>query len=187
MDKLIGKTYSLFKVNKVIDEIDKRSLSRKFDFINADLTETIVDDNKLDLTFTISESERFYVERINIFGNNITFENVIRNRLEIDEGDPFNELLNARSINNIRATNLFAKVNSEITDGTEIGTKILNITVEEKPTGEISIGAGAGTEGGTLGFSVSENNFLGKGVKLATALKLTEDTVKEVFSYESKL
>ena len=182
LDKLIGKTYSLFKVNKVIDEIDKISLSRQFDFINADLTETIVDNNKLDLTFTISESERFYVERINIFGNNITFENVIRNKLEIDEGDPFNELLNARSINNIRATNLFAKVNSEITDGTDIGTKILNITVEEKPTGEISIGAGAGTEGGTLGFSVSENNFLGKGVKLATALKLTEDTVKGSFS-----
>ena len=182
LNDLVGKNYSLFKVNKVIDEIDKISLSRQFDFINADITETIIEENKLNLTISISESERFFVERINIFGNNITFENVIRDKLEIDEGDPFNNLLNARSLNNIRASNLFSSVSSEIVDGSNQNSKIVNITVEEKPTGEITIGAGAGTEGGTLGFSVAENNFLGKGVKLSTAVRLTEDTIKGSFS-----
>ncbi len=182
LNDLVGKNYSLFKVNKVIDEIDKISLSRQFDFINADITETIIEENKLNLTISISESERFFVERINIFGNNITFENVIRDQLEIDEGDPFNNLLNARSLNNIRASNLFSSVSSEIVDGSNQNSKIVNITVEEKPTGEITIGAGAGTEGGTLGFSVAENNFLGKGVKLSTAVRLTEDTIKGSFS-----
>ena len=70
---------------------------------------------------------------------------------------------------------------SEVIEGSTKGTKIINVNVEEKPTGEITIGAGAGTEGGTLGFSVSENNFLGKGIKLGTALRLTEDTIKGSF------
>jgi len=52
----------------------------------------------------------------------------------------------------------------------------------EKPTGEISLGAGVGTDGGTIGFSVSENNFLGKGVKLSTSLRLSNDTVKGNFT-----
>ncbi len=182
LDKLVGKKYSLFKINNVINEIDKISLSRQFDFINANLIETIVDDNKINLSFNISESEKFYIERINVFGNNITYESVIRNKLEIDEGDPFNELLNARSLNNLKASNLFKSVKSEVIEGSTEGTKIINVNVEEKPTGEITIGAGAGTEGGTLGFSVSENNFLGKGIKLGTALRLTEDSVKGSFS-----
>ena len=45
------------------------------------------------------------VEKINIFGNNVTNENVIRNQLLIDEGDPYNEILSNRSINNIKGLN----------------------------------------------------------------------------------
>lgn len=182
LNKLNGERYSLNKVTDVIEEIDKISLSRQYDFINADLEEIKDGNNNLDLIINIKESEKFYVERINIFGNNITHERVIRDNLEIDEGDPYNNLLNAKSINNIRATNLFKFVNSEIKDGNDSNTKIIDITVEEKPTGEISVGAGAGTDGGTLGFSVSENNFLGKGIRLGSSLNLTEDSIKGEFS-----
>ena len=180
--KLKKKQYTLSSVTRIIDEIDKISLSRQYDFINANLTERKLDKNKLDLIFEVNESERFYIERINILGNNITHENVIRNKLEIDEGDPFNELLNAKSLNNLKASRLFKTVNSEVKNGEDINTKIISITVEEQPTGEISIGAGAGSEGGTVGFSVTENNFLGKGIKLGSTLRLTEDTVKGSFS-----
>ena len=62
---------------------------------------------KLILNFNIKESEKFYVERINIFGNNITIEEVIRNKLIVDEGDPFNELLFNKSIDNIKSLNIF--------------------------------------------------------------------------------
>ena len=75
-------------MKNVVEEIDKVSLSREYDFINADLEEIKKDNNKLDLIFNIKESEKFYVEKINIFGNNVTYESVIRNQLEIDEGDP---------------------------------------------------------------------------------------------------
>ncbi len=182
MNKLNEKRYSLNRITKVIDEIDKISLSREYDFINADFTITKVDQNKLDLVFNISESEKFYIQRINIFGNNITHESVIRNQLEIDEGDPYNELLSAKSINNLKSTRLFKDVSKEVKEGDDISTKIINISVEEKPTGEITIGAGAGTEGGTIGFSVSENNFLGKGIRLGSALRLTEDSITGSFS-----
>ena len=182
LNKLIGKKYSINKISQVVEEIDKITLSREYDFINASYSETVIDNNKLDIVFTVTESEKFYVERINIYGNNITHESVIRSNLEIDEGDPFNELLSSKSINNLKASNLFKSVNSSIIEGQEINTKIIDITVEEKPTGEIMIGAGAGSEGGTLGFSVSENNFLGKGIKLSSSLDLTEDTIRGLFS-----
>ena len=93
INKLLNSNYSLSKVTSVIEEIDKISLSREYDFINADLEEIKIENNLLDLVFNIKESEKFYVEQINVFGNNITFESVIRNELEIDEGDPYNELL----------------------------------------------------------------------------------------------
>ena len=96
LDKLINKTYSLSKITRVVEEIDKISLSREYDFINADLEENKKAENQISLIFNIKESEKFYVEKINILGNNITFENVIRRELEIDEGDPYNELLSGK-------------------------------------------------------------------------------------------
>ena len=182
LNKLVNKTYSINKISKVVEEIDKVTLSREYDFINAGYEETIIENNKLNIVFTVTESEKFYVERINIFGNNITHESVIRSRLEIDEGDAFNELLSSKSINNLKASNLFKSVKSSITEGQDLNTKIIDITVEEKPTGEIMIGAGAGSDGGTLGFSVTENNFLGKGIELSSSLDLTEDSIRGLFS-----
>ena len=182
LNKLVNKTYSINKISKVIDEIDKITLSREYDFINASYEETIIENNKLNIVFTVSESEKFYIERINVFGNNITHESVIRSKLEIDEGDAYNELLSSKSINNLKASNLFKSVKSSIIDGQDPNTKIIDITVEEKPTGEIMVGAGAGSDGGTLGFSVTENNFLGKGIQLSSSLDLTEDSIRGLFS-----
>ena len=182
LDRLKNKNYSFFKIAKIVDAIDKVSLSREYDFITAEIIEEKVSPNKLDITFAVSETEKLYVEKINIFGNNITEESVIRNQLEVDEGDPFNELLQTKSLNKIKNLNIFKSVDSELLDGSSPATKIINISVEEKPTGEISLGAGIGTDGGTIGFAVSENNFLGKGVKLSTSLRVGGDTVKGNFT-----
>ena len=64
------------------------------------------------------------------------------------------------------------------TKGKNIGTKIINISVEEKPTGEIMAGAGLGTSGTSLLFGVKENNFLGQGVSLDSKLNLGTDSIK---------
>ena len=181
LDKIKNENYSFIKVSKIVDAIDKISLSREYDFITAEIIEEKLSGNKIDIIFKVSETEKLYIEQINILGNNVTEESVIRNQLEIDEGDPFNELLQAKSLNEIRSLNIFKTVKAEIIEGSTPATKIININVEEKPTGEISLGAGIGTDGGTLGFGVSENNFLGKGVQLSTSLRLGADSVKGNF------
>jgi outer membrane protein insertion porin family len=180
--KLQGKSYSLNKVNKILDEIDKVALSKQYEFIDADFTESIVDENKIDVSISMKETDKFYVEKINISGNSITLEEVIRNSLIVDEGDPLNKILFNKSINNLKSKNIFAVVENQIIDGSNENLKIVNIQVEEKPTGEISLGAGIGSMGGTLGGGIKENNFLGKGVSLNTRLSLTANSVKGNFS-----
>ncbi len=182
LSKLKDEKYSLIKLNKVVDQIDQISVSRLYDFIDATIETNMVEDDKLDITFVVKESEKFYVKKINVLGNNITEERVIRDMLEVDEGDPFNKLLHAKSINNMKARGIFQKVDSKIVDTTDGKLKNIDITVEEKATGEILVGAGVGSEGGTAQFSVSENNFLGKGVKLSTGLRISETRLRGNFT-----
>ena len=141
-----------------------------------------IEDNLINLTFDIGESEKFYVEKINILGNNVTREEVIRNNLLVDEGDAFNELLQTRTLNNLRGLNFFSKVESEILDSENENKKIINITVEEKPTGEIMAGAGVGTGGGTFAFGVSENNFLGRGIAFSSDISVSAERLNGIIS-----
>ncbi|WP_415324188.1 outer membrane protein assembly factor BamA [Candidatus Pelagibacter sp. Uisw_127] len=180
-DKMRGEVYSLNSIDKILNEIDKITLENRYEFLTSDVNEEIID-NLINLTFNIKESEKFYVEKINIFGNNITREDVIRNNLEVDEGDPFNNLLHAKSINNLKALNFFRTVSAEVLDGSITNQKIINIQVDEKPTGEISAGAGIGSDGGSVGFSVKENNFLGRGITFASDLTLSAGSVKGLMS-----
>ena len=114
------------------------------------------------------------VERINVIGNNVTNENVIRGELLIDEGDPFTNLGLQKSIAKIKARNIFSEVTTDVSEGSSDNLKILNINVKEKPTGEISAGAGVGSDGGSFAFNISENNWLGEGKKLILKWKLTQ-------------
>ena len=184
LDELKNEEYSLNKIEKILREVDKIALSRQYQFIDATLEEKITDNNKLNITISLKDNEKFYVEKINIFGNNYTIEEVIRNSLIVDEGDPYNEILFNKSINNIKSRNIFSKVESDIIPGSKQGLKIVNLTVEEKPTGEISLGAGFGTSGGSIGGGIKENNFLGKGIKLDTNIQFSADSVKGKLVYE---
>ena len=182
LEKIKGTEYSFLKIDKIINEIDRISLEKEYEFINASIEENILNGDKLDLKIVISETEKKYVERINIFGNNITQENVIRNSLAVDEGDPFNELLQTKSLNNLKSLNIFKSVDASVREGSTVSTKIIDIRIKEKPTGEISLGAGVGTDGGTMGFAVTENNYMGKGIRLRSSLRLSADSVKGQFS-----
>ena len=182
IEDLKDKKYSLNEINKVIREIDKISVSRLYDFIDATIEIDEVNNDKLDLKFAVIESDKFFVNRIDIFGNNITEEKVIRNQLEVDEGDPFNKLLHAKSINNLKALRIFGDVKDEIISIDNSQQKNIKITVEEKPTGEILASAGVGNDGGTIGFSVSEKNFMGRGIGLVSSLSLSEERVKGEFT-----
>ena len=183
LNKLEQKIYSLNKIDRILKEIDKIALSKQYEFIDAKINENIIGENKLDITISLIETEKFYVERINIFGNSYTLEEVIRNSLIVDEGDPYNKILFNKSINNLKAKNIFGSVKSKIKDGSNENLKIVDITVEEKATGEISLAAGVGTSGGTIGGGLKENNFLGKGIRLDTNLTVSKSSVKGAFIY----
>ncbi len=180
--KYKGKKYSLFKINDLLEDIDKIALTKQYEFINASIIEK-VNDNKIDFEINISESKKLYIEKININGNFNTLEEVIRNNLIVDEGDPFNEILFNKSINNIQSLGIFKKVDTSIKKGSKESFKIIDLDVQERPTGEISVSAGFGTAGETLGGGIKENNFLGKGINLNTFFELTADSIKGQFIY----
>jgi len=176
-----NEPYSLYTIQKIIEELEEITLNEEYRSINASINEEIVD-NKINIIFNIEKTNDTYVEKINIFGNSITRENVIRNKFFLDEGDPYNEILKNKTINEIKSLNFFKKVEVDVFEGQSANTKVLNITVEEKPTGEIAAIAGVGTSGNTIGFSVKENNFLGKGIGLNSNLTLSSNSIDGLLS-----
>ena len=182
LDDLKNKTYSLNRINEILNEIDNIAVTKQYEFINASFSENIIDDNKINIKFLIKESEKLYVNRINILGNDITNETAIRNLLIVDEGDPLNEILNNKSINNIKTSGLFSKVDYKIIDTNSDYKKDIEINVTEQPTGEITAGAGYGTSGQTFTFGIKENNFSGSATKLNTNLSITPKSIKGGFN-----
>ena len=181
LTELKNKPYSIYSIEKILDEINLITTTEEFKSVNAYTEENIVS-NKLNIDFIINETEKIYIERINLFGNNITRESVIRNQLEIDEGDPYNEILAKKSENNLKNLNFFKSVKTNLTEGKNKNFKILNYEFEEKATGEITAGAGAGTEGGTVFFGVKENNYLGKGLGVNADITISAESLKGNFS-----
>ena len=175
-NKLAGEYYSQKKLKRVLDEIDKLSEQKELQFINHNIEETL-DNTGVEVKINIFEGEKVIIERINITGNSVTNDSVIRSALIVDEGDPFSTLLVNKSINEIKARNIFGKVDYEVAEGSSNDLKVIDISVEEKATGEILAGAGVGTDGTSFMFSIKENNWLGRGVKLESTLNLSEEKI----------
>ena len=184
LSKLKNEPYSINSIENILEEIDILALYEQYESVDVKVIENIVN-NKLNLTFNIIESEKFFVERINIFGNNVTQESVIRNQFELDEGDPYNEILKNQTINNMKNLNFFKNIKSNVRDGSGYNQKIIDITVEEKPTGEITASAGVGTSGKSIGFGVTENNFLGRGIGLNSNITLSTETLKGMIAVDN--
>ncbi len=178
----IGEYYSPFKIKDLLEEIDSIIEKNNLQFVEHNVEE-ILNKNNIEIKFNIFEGERTLVERINIFGNTITNESVIRGELLIDEGDPFTKLGLEKSISNLKSRKLFGKVNSEVVDGTKKNLKSININVEEMATGEISAGAGIGTNGGSFAFNITENNWLGEGKKVNFEVEVDEESLAGTLNY----
>ena len=180
--KNAGKYYSPFRVKKILDKVDLIIDQNELQFVNHNVQETI-NGNNIDIKINITEGKKVLVEKINIIGNTITNEVVIRGELLVDEGDPLSQVKLDRSIAKIKSRRLFSKITYNIKDGSQTSSKIIDINVEEQATGEISAGAGIGTSGGSFVFSVIENNWLGKGVRLNTSVEASKTSLKGGISY----
>ena len=183
LNDLENKKYSKKKFNKVLEEINNIALQNEYVFIDTKFNFIVTENNNINVELIFDDLEKLYVEQINIFGNFITEEKVIRNSLIVDEGDPFNQILFEKSLDKIKSKRIFKSVKSDIKKSpSDPQQKIINITVEEKPTGEIFAGAGTGTSGATLSAGLTEKNYLGKGIKLSTNLMIAEEELKGKFS-----
>ena len=175
-NNVIGEYYSQRKLKKILEKIDSLSEQKELQFINHRVTESLSEDG-IEVKIDIFEGQKFTIERVDIIGNSVTNDSVIRAELLVDEGDPYSALLINKSINRLRARGIFGNVEEKITEGSLTDLKVLEISVEEKATGEISAGAGVGTDGTSFMFAVRENNWLGRGIRLQTAAEITEETI----------
>ena len=181
-NELVGTYYSPFKIKKILEEIDIIIENKNLQFVEHSVQETIEED-KINLAFNIKEGKKIIVERINIKGNNVTNESVIRSELLLDEGDPFTNLNLDKSVAKLKSKNIFNRVKSEVLPGSSDDQKIIEISIEEKPTGELSAGAGVGTNGGTFAFDIQENNWLGEGKIVGINVELSEESLKGKLFY----
>ena len=105
-EELIGNFYSPFAVKKILDDIDEIIEKNNLQFVEHNVEEEVLE-KTISIKFNIFEGKRELVERINIIGNNITNENVIRAELLLDEGDPFTRLNLNKSISRLKARRIF--------------------------------------------------------------------------------
>ena len=181
-NKYIGDYYSPFKIRKLLEKLDELIDNNNLQFVEHNVQETFENDS-ISITFNVFEGKKTLVERVNITGNTITNEEVIRGELILDEGDPFTKLNLDKSIAKIKSRNIFKSVNFKVSDGSEQNLKVIDIVVEEKPTGEISAGAGIGTDGGMFAFNIKENNWLGQGKSLGFDVEVDSRSFNGTLSY----
>ena len=181
-EKLIGKYYSPFEIKNILEDIDEIIDKNNLQFVEHNVEEEVLE-KTISIKFNIYEGKRELVERINITGNSITNESVIRAELLLDEGDPFTMLNLNKSISKLKARRIFRSVTPEVLEGSKKNLKLININVEEMPTGEISAGAGIGTNGGSFEASVSENNWLGEGKKLDFNISTDSESLSGTINY----
>ena len=170
-----GDWYNLEDVERSISEMTETLGKNGFAFVEIGVEfQRDTANNKIDLNFVVNESERLFVNRINITGNERTMDEVIRREFRIDEGDAFNISKLRDSRRNIENLNYFSKVDLQ-TDVISDNKVDVNAVVEEKSTGYFNIGVGYSTTNGALiRAGIVENNFRGKGQELGLNIGLAE-------------
>src|SRR5690606_28187876 len=132
------------------------------------------DSRTISVVYSIDQCTRTYIQRIETRGNSRTRDYVIRREFDISEGDAFNQALVQRAKKRLENLDYFTSVNVATIPGDQPDQVILVVDVVEKATGEFSIGAGYATGGETPGptaeFSITENNFLGRGQYIRLSL-----------------
>lgn len=160
-----GDWYNADRVdNTILDLIDALA-NQQFAFV--DIRPEIKLDREtrqVSITYTIAESPRIFIERIDITGNSRTLDQVIRREMMVVEGDPFNRTKLKKSEQRIRDLGYFKEINFKTVQGTRPDTAVVVIDVQEQSTGELSIGAGFSTNDGPLAnLIIRERNLLGRG------------------------
>ena len=180
---LVGALYSPNLLNKINKEITTYLISKKYNNFEINIKENKKINDIIDIRVELNEEPKVLVNRINIQGNTITEEKVIRNNLILTEGDYLSLSKIKKSIDSIKSKQLFSKIDYKIEDSEKNNSKNFNLFVKEQPTGNISAGVGYGTNGGLFEGSINERNFLGQGINLNFTGRFATEKVTGVFNY----
>ncbi len=169
-----GDVYNGDAVQKTVEDLTKEVTKRGYAFASAtphaDRDPT---NGTIALSFAVEEGPRAYIERINIRGNTRTRDYVIRREFDIGEGDAYNKTLIDRAERRLNGLGYFKSVKITNEPGSAPDRVIIDVDVEDQPTGSFSISGGYSTTDGFIAeASVSESNFLGRGefAKLSASL-----------------
>ncbi|MCU0816587.1 MAG: outer membrane protein assembly factor BamA [Cypionkella sp.] len=173
-----GVLYSPATIENNIARMENLALRKGLNFVRVDPRITRNDrDGTLDIEFAIVRGERIFVERIDIEGNTTTLDQVVRRQFRSAEGDPFNPREIRQAAERIRALGFFSNADVNARPGTASDQVVVDVNVEEQPTGSLTLGASYGADEG-VGFNVglSETNFLGRGQTLSFSVSTASES-----------
>ncbi len=172
-----GDWYDANEIDRTIDRLTEQvgTLGYAFVEIRPRISRN-QEEKTIDVKYVVNEGPRVFVERINIAGNVRTLDKVIRREFQLVEGDAFNASKLRRSRRRIENLGFFDRVDIEQVPGSAPDKTVINTSVEEKPTGQISFGAGYSSSVGPVGdIQLSESNFLGRGQTLSAKFQLAAE------------
>lgn len=181
-NKLEGH-YSQKIINNLRENIYDYLNANKIEFVAFDIKTGISENNKINVIFDFRKTDRRFVNLINIKGNSITEESVIRRNLVFAEGDTFANHKLEKSKDNINNTGIFKEVKTKISN---VGNELidLELDVEEQPTGSISAGIGIGSDGSSVSTGVQEKNLFGKGINVNSNVSLGTEKISGIVSFD---
>ena len=180
-----GVVYSPSLVELEIARIERLALNEGLNFVRVEPRISRNDrDLTLDVEFMLTRGERVFVERIDIEGNTTTLDRVVRRQFRVVEGDPFNPRAIRESAERIRALGFFSKADVQVREGSSPQQVIVDVDVEEQPTGSLSFGGSYSTDGGFgAAITFSERNFLGRGQALSFSVNTAASSNRYAFSF----
>lgn len=180
-----GVVYSPSLIENSIARQERLGLKKGVDFLRVEPRVTRNDrDLTLDVEFALVKGPRIFVERIDIEGNTTTLDRVIRRQFRTVEGDPFNPREIRESAERIRALGFFSDSNVETREGSTSNQVIVDVDVEEQPTGSLNFGGSfSAADGFGIAIGLTENNFLGRGQRLGLNLSTAQDYEQYTVSF----
>lgn len=180
-----GVVYSPALIENNIARMETLALKKGLNFVRVEPVLTRNEETQtLDIEFVLSKGERVFVERIDIEGNTTTLDQVIRRQFRTAEGDPFNPREIRQAAERIRALGYFGNADVEAAPGAGGDQVVVNVDVEEQPTGSLTVGATYSVNSGPgLTFGFSEDNFLGRGQKVGIDVTTGTDTVDSSLTF----
>ncbi|MDU6830886.1 MAG: outer membrane protein assembly factor BamA [Bradyrhizobium sp.] len=162
----VGSLYNVESLEKSVEEMQIEASRRGFAFaVVRPRGDRNLEAHTVAIVFQVDEGPRTYIERITIRGNTRTRDYVIRREFDISEGDAYNRALVDRAERRLKNLDFFKDVKITTEPGSSSDRVILVVGLEEKSTGDFSISGGYSTTDGALAeVSISERNFLGRGL-----------------------